>query len=196
MFTKSQSYWDKQDTSYSCADENMAYEPAQFYKYHYQLLLPYLAPGTALYDGYPFAIGCVGCVTAETRPTGERLPKIALSAAVAAALISRKRSSKDTSPPPPPWDHTGCYTPCGDGDCASMGASFSCEDLALFGCDCAGCCTATSPPPRPPAPPSPPVDACLTSPCGSSDCASMGASFTCAELALFGCNCNGCCSSS
>ena len=208
QYTTSQSYWDKQDSSHNCEAEGRPYEPELFYKYHYQLLLPYLASGTALYDGYPFATGCVRCVI-DTQPIKEKLPQLALSAAAAAAtiLLLRQRSSTDApSPPPPlappPWDHSVCSTPCGDGDCASLAVSFSCEALSTFGCNCAGCCTAASPSPRPPAPPPQPLpplplpptpspNVC-TNPCGSSDCETMGTSFTCLELDVFGCDCNGC----
>jgi len=192
LFSTSQSYWDKQDSSHNCDAENMPYEPEQFYKYHYQILLPYLAPGTAWYDGYPFATGCVDCVTEDR----DKLPRVAAAtaAAAAAAIIIVKR--KDESPSPPPWAHQACYNTCGDGNCASLGAAFSCEQLSLFGCDCDGCCTAGSPPPRPPAPPPPPPpppDAACGTLCGAGDCESMGASFTCAELEVFGCSCSGCC---
>ena len=80
QYTMSQSYWDKQDGSHNCEAEGRPYEPELFYKYHYQLLLPYLAPGTARYDGYPFATGCVRCVIGIQSIT-QKLPQLALSAA-------------------------------------------------------------------------------------------------------------------
>ena len=186
QYTMSQSYWDKQDGTHNCEAEGKPYEPELFYKYHYQLLLPYLASGTALYDGYPFATGCVRCVI-DTQPVKEKLPQLALSAAAAATIVLlRQRSSTDApSPPPPPWDHSACSTPCGDGDCASLAVSLSCETLSSIGCNCAGCCTAASPS-------SPNV---CTNPCASSDCETMGTYFTCDELSNVGCDCNGCCSS-
>lgn len=54
--------------------------------------------------------------------------------------------------PPPP---NVCGNACGSSTCFVMAVVESCEDLALRGCDCIGCCHFKDPPSPPPLPPSP-----------------------------------------
>ena len=94
--------------------------------------------------------------------------------------------------------------------CGAFLGSFSCEMLGSWGCECNTCCSnlpsphpppSPQPPPLPPPPspskpppePPPPLPLACGESCLSATCLTFRGSFTCAQVAGFGCGCEACC---
>lgn len=99
------------------------------------------------------------------------------------AEIPKKKPPAAKKKPPaasPGAETPGCAVSCRATTCGTLRGSFTCKELAGFGCSCGACCENDLTPP-------------CERKCRASTCGSLGQSLTCGELWELNCDCRGCC---